>query len=103
MAKHIKKDDLVVVITGKDKGKTGRILKVLEDGRVLVEGVKLMKRHQSPQKYPEAGINEREAPVHASNVMLVDPETEKGTRVRVGRGKDDEKVRIAVKSGAAID
>lgn len=103
MAKHLRKDDLVFVTTGKDKGKTGRILKVLGDGRVLVEGVNLMKRHQSPQKFPEPGIVEREAPIDASNVMLVDPETEKPTRIRIGQGSEGEKVRIAVKSGAVLD
>jgi len=76
---------------------------VTEDGRVVVEGVKVMKRHQSPRKYREAGIIEREAPIDASNVMLVDPETEKPTRVRMGEDKDGKKVRIAVGSGAVID
>lgn len=102
MANRLKKDDLVQVVTGRDQGKQGRILKVLEEGRVLVEGVNVMKRHQSPRKYKEAGIIEREAPVDASNVMLVDPQTNKPTRVRSGE-KDGKKVRIAVKSGAVLD
>lgn len=105
MAVRLKKDDLVVIISGKkeERGKTGRILKVLEDGRVLVEGMRLMKRHQSLRKYKEAGIVEREAPIHASNVALVDPETEKPTRIRIGTDGDGNKVRIAVRSGATLD
>ncbi len=104
MANRLKKDDLVVVIAGSDKGTTGRILKVLpEDDRVLVEGVNVIKRHQSPRKFREGGIIEKEAPIHISNVMLVDPETEKPTRVRIGADKDGKKVRIAVKSGAVLD
>jgi large subunit ribosomal protein L24 len=102
MANRLKKDDLVQVVTGRDQGKQGRILKVLEEGRVLVEGVNVMKRHQSPRKYKEAGIIEREAPIDVSNVMLVDPQTNKPTRVRSGE-KDGKKVRIAVKSGAVLD
>ena len=103
MAIRIRKDDEVVVIAGAAKGQKGRVLKVTEDGRVIVEGVKVMKRHQSPRKYREAGIVEREAPIDASNVMLVDPETEKPTRVRMGEDKDGKKVRVAVGSGAVID
>ena len=104
MAVRIKRDDLVVVIAGKDKGATGRVLKVIRDqDRVIVEGVNIVKRHQSLRKYREAGIIEREAPIHVSNVMLVDPKTEKPTRVRMGTDKDGKKVRIAVKSGDVID
>lgn len=103
MSVRLKKDDLVMVISGKEKGETGRILKVLEDGRVLVEGIRVMKRHQSLRKYKEAGIIEREAPVDASNVALVCPETEKPTRIRMGEDKDGNKVRIAVRSGAVLD
>ncbi|MBO6936565.1 MAG: 50S ribosomal protein L24 [Deltaproteobacteria bacterium] len=103
MATRIRKDDEVIVISGAAKGQKGRVLSVTEDGRVIVEGVKVMKRHQSPRKYREAGIIEREAPIDASNVALVDPETEKPTRVRMGEDKDGKKVRIAVGSGAVID
>ncbi|MEM1416236.1 MAG: 50S ribosomal protein L24 [Myxococcota bacterium] len=102
MAVRLKKDDLVAIVAGKDKGQTGRILSIVGE-RVVVEGVNLMKRHQSPRKYRETGIVEREAPIHVSNVMLVDPETEKPTRIRMGEDKDGNKVRIAVKSGAVID
>lgn len=102
MGLRLKKDDLVQVVTGKDKGKTGRILKVLDTGKVIVEGVNMIKRHQSPRKFKESGIIEREAPIQISNVMLVDPQTNTPTRVRVGE-KDGKKVRVAVKSGAVID
>ncbi len=106
MAIRLKKDDKVVVIAGRkeDRGKVGRILVVdLAAGRVIVEGINVIKRHQSPRKFREAGIVEKEAPIDASNVMLVCPETEKRTRVRMGRDKEGKKVRIAVKSGAVID
>lgn len=102
MGNRLKKDDLVQVVAGRDKGKQGRILKVLEEGRVLVEGVNVMKRHQSPKKFKEAGIIEKEAPIDASNVMIVDPQTNTPTRVRSGE-KDGKKVRVAVKSGAVLD
>jgi large subunit ribosomal protein L24 len=99
---RIKRDDLVVVIAGKDKGTTGRVQKFSASGeRVVVEGVNKIKRHQSAAKFKEAGIIEREAPIHISNVMLVDPETQKPTRVRA-KVEDGKKVRIA-KSGAKID
>ena len=106
MAIRLKKDDKVVVIAGRkeDKGKVGRILVVdHESGRVVVEGVNVIKRHQSPRKFREAGIVEKEASIDASKVMLVCPETEKPTRVRIGRDKEGKKIRIAVKSGAVID
>jgi large subunit ribosomal protein L24 len=102
MGSRLKKDDLVQVVAGRDKGKQGRVLKVLEDGRVLIEGVNMIKRHQSPKKFKEAGIIEKEASIDASNVMLVDPQTNTPTRVRAGE-KDGKKVRIAAKSGAVLD
>ncbi len=83
MASRIKKGDLVAVIAGKDKGETGTVLRVdHERDRVLVEGRNLVKRHQSAARFREAGIIEKEAWIHASNVMLVDPQTQKPTRVR---------------------
>ena len=104
MALRIKKDDLVVVVAGKDKGARGRVLLVdPEKQTVLVEGVNRVKRHQSMQKFREAGIVEKEAPVDWSNVMLVDPQTDQPTRVRAGTDKDGNKVRIAKKSGAVLD
>lgn len=100
---RIRKGDTVVVISGKDKDKTGKVLSVdLERGRVLVEGVNRVKRHTKPsQRDREGGIVEGERPIHASKVMPVDPETKKGTRVRTRVEADGSKVRIA-KSGAEI-
>ena len=100
----IKAGDKVVVIAGKDKGKVGKVLKVLpEEERVIVEGVRIVKKHLRPsQKYPEGGIIEREAPIHISNVMLVDPKTGKPTRVGI-RFEGDKKVRYAKRSGEVID
>ena len=100
---RIKKDDMVVVVAGKDKGSKGRVLKVLAD-RVLVEGVNVVKRHQKPTpRQQQGGIVEKEASVHVSNVMLLDTKSDKPTRVRTGTDKDGEKVRIGVKSGAVLD
>lgn len=104
MSARIKRDDMVVVVAGADKGVTGRVLKVLAgEDRVIVEGVRRVKRHQSPRQYREGGIVEREAPIHVSNVMLIDPKTEKPTRVRFGKDKDGKKVRISADSGTVID
>ena len=102
---HVKKGDNVIVTTGKDKGKKGRVLQAFpRDNRVLVEGVNMVKKHTRPnQLNPEGGIVSQEAPIHASNVMLVDPKT--GEPTRVGRKVLDngKKVRIAKKSGEALD
>lgn len=80
---HVKKGDTVLVITGKDKGKKGKVLEVLpEKSRVVIEGVNKAKRHTKPsQKLPQGGINEKEAPIHSSNVMLVCTKCGKPTRV----------------------
>ncbi len=111
MAK-IKKGDLVVVIAGRDKGQQGRVLEVLEE-RVVVEGVQRVKRHtkvaQSQRGTRTGGIETIEAPIHVSNVMLVDPESKRGTRVgyrteqveRDGRTKT-QRVRVARRSGKDI-
>ncbi len=126
MGIRLKKGDLVEVVAGKDgpratgekvtvelpsgekverrRGKRGRILRVLhEEGRVVVEGVNVVRAHRSPRKYRNAGIVEKEAPIDASNVMLVDPKLDVPTRVRFGRDESGRKVRIAAKSGAVID
>jgi large subunit ribosomal protein L24 len=104
MARKLKRDDMVVVIAGKDKGSQGRVLKVIpETGRVIIEGVNRIKRHQSARKFKEAGIVEREAPIAESNVMLLDPQTQKPTRVKSGTDKEGKKARIAVKSGTVLD
>ncbi|UOE96289.1 MULTISPECIES: 50S ribosomal protein L24 [Bacillaceae] len=101
---HVKKGDTVKVITGKDKGKQGVILEAYpKKNRVLVEGVNIVKKHAKPsQDNPQGGIINKEASIHASNVMPVDPKTGEPTRVgyKVENGK---KVRIAKKSGAVLD
>jgi large subunit ribosomal protein L24 len=101
MAARIKKGDLVAVVAGADKGMRGHVLKVLGE-RVIVEGVRRIKRHQSPRQYREGGIVEREAPIHISNVMPIDPQTDKPTRIRAGEDQDGTKVRLAM-SGGNID
>jgi large subunit ribosomal protein L24 len=104
MGARIRKGDKVVVISGKDKGKTGKVTRVLvEDNRVVVEGINLIKRHSRPTpRNPAGGIIEREQAIHASKVMPVDPKTGKGTRVRFKVLDGGKKVRVAVKSGEEI-
>jgi large subunit ribosomal protein L24 len=104
-AAKIKKGDSVVVRSGKDKGRTGTVLRVMpKDGKVLVEGVNVATRHRKPtQTSPEGGIDRREAPMHISKIGLADPKTGKATRVRFEVAKDGAKQRIAVKSGEKID
>jgi large subunit ribosomal protein L24 len=105
MAKmNIRKGDRVKVITGNDKDAEGTVIRVdREKNRVVVQGVNLRKRHRKPTATnPEGGIIEFEAPIHASNVMLVDPKTGEPTRVRAGRGADGERQRISVKSGQPL-
>lgn len=103
MARHIKKGDTVVVIAGADKGKTGKILRVLNDkDRVVVEGVNRVWKHVRPsQRYPQGGRIQKDAPIHISNVMPLDPTTGKGTRVRF-EVRDGRKHRIAVASGTDL-
>ncbi|MEY4271111.1 MAG: ribosomal protein [Pseudomonadota bacterium] len=106
MAMSIRKNDQVVVRAGKDRGKRGRVLSVLpEKNRVIVEGVNLIKRHTkpNPQKNIKGGIVEREAAIHASNVMLVDPDTNEPTRIGSKTLPDGTRVRIGRKSGAVVD
>jgi len=101
----IKKNDTVLVIAGNYKGKTGKVLKVFRNtNKVIVEGVNIVKRHSKPtQKVPQGGIIQKEAPIHVSNVMLVDPKTNEPTRVGGVILKDEatgkkRKMRIGVKS-----
>lgn len=103
MGTRIKKDDEVVVITGKDKGTRGRVVRVFhEEGRVVVEGVNVVTRHSKPTpKNPTGGIVKREAPIALSNVMLWDEKAQKGSRVRAGQD-GDKKVRVLVKSGTTL-
>ncbi|MBB6451472.1 large subunit ribosomal protein L24 [Geomicrobium halophilum] len=101
---HVKTGDKVKVITGKDKGKEGEILRAFpSQERVLVEGVNYVKKHTKPtQENPQGGISNEEAAIHVSNVMLIDPKS--GEPTRVGHQvKDDKKVRVAKKSGEVID
>ncbi|MBC5998094.1 50S ribosomal protein L24 [Romboutsia ilealis] len=100
---RVKKGDTVVVIAGKDKGKKGTVVKVMpKANRVLVEGVNVITKHQKPSAMnPQGGIINKEAPIHISNVMPLDPETGKGTRVRF-EVKEGKKVRVSVKSGKEI-
>jgi large subunit ribosomal protein L24 len=100
----VKKGDRVVVITGSDKGKRGEILRVMPDeGRVLVSGVNLVKRHTKQSAKTQGGIISREAPVHVSNVSLLDPKTQKPTKVGYKILGDGTKVRVARKSGETIN
>ena len=106
----IRKDDEVVVISGKDKGKTGRVLRVdPEKSRVYVEGLNIIKRHTRPQQVPGAqraetigGVVEKEGPIHVSNVMLIDPKDKKPTRVGITR-ENGKRFRVAKRSGTKLD
>lgn len=101
---HVKKGDKVMVISGKDKGKTGVILASFpKKDRVLVEGVNIVKKHTKPsQVNPQGGIISQEAPIHVSNVMPIDPKTGEPTRVGY-QIVDGKKVRVAKKSGEVLD
>ena len=101
---HIKKDDTVIVLAGEDKGKTGKVLKVLvEKNRAIVEGVNIDSKSAKPSaKNPQGGIVKMEAPIHISNLSLIDPKSGKATRVAVKKTDDGKKVRIAKKSGEEI-
>jgi large subunit ribosomal protein L24 len=103
----LRTDDEVVVISGKDKGKTGKIIRVdRSKDRVFVEGINIVKRHQRPnQARPNApvGVIEREGPVHISNVALLDPKEHKPTRVGVRRTEDGGRMRVTKRSGTEID
>ena len=101
---HIKKDDTVIVLAGEDKGKTGKVLKVLvEKNRAIVEGVNIVSKSAKPSaKNPQGGLVKMEAPIHISNLSLIDPKSGKATRVAVKKTDDGKKVRIAKKSGEEI-
>ena len=99
----IKKGDKVVVITGRDKGKTGEVVKVLrEQNRLIVQGVNMVKRHQRQTMQAQGGIVEKEASIHVSNVAHIDPENQKPTRIGY-RMDGERKIRFARGSGQAID
>ena len=101
---HVKKGDTVVVLSGKHKGKSGKVLLALpRDQKVVVEGVNLVTKHVKPSATnPQGGIEQREGALHASKVSIVDPETGKATRIRK-QIVDGTKVRVAVASGKVID
>ena len=103
MARHIKTGDTVMVIAGADRNKTGKVMRVLTDkDRVVVEGVNRVWKHVRPsQRNPQGGRIQKNAPIHVSNVMPLDPTTGKGTRVRFEE-RDGRKHRIAVKSGTDL-
>ena len=102
---HVKTGDTVVVIAGKDKGKEGKIIAAMPDKeRVVVEGINQVKRHTKPsQMNPQGGIITKEAPIHVSNVMVIDPKTKKPSRIKKVQQKDGRYVRATVKSGTVID
>lgn len=104
MAAKIKKGDTVVVLSGRDKGKTGEVIKMIPDsGRVLVRGVNLVKRHQRQTQQTEAGIISKELSIDVSNVAIADPKDGKPTRVGFKSMDDGRKVRVAKRSGDLID
>ena len=101
---RVRRGDNVVVISGRDKGKTGEVLRVDNArNRVLVQGVNMVKRHQRPSQTSPGGINQFEAMIHRSNIALVDPKTDKPTRVGFKTLDDGRKVRVALRSGEVID
>jgi len=101
----IRRNDTVQIISGNDRGKRGRVLRVIKDSnRLLVEGVRMMKRHTRPTKRdPQGGIVEREAPINASNVMVICPKTDGPTRIRKMKLADGRNMRVSARSGEMID
>ena len=110
MATKIRRDYEVIVISGKDRGKTGRVLRVdPKKSKVFVEGLNIVKRHQRPQQVPNAqraetvgGVIEKEGPIHISNVMLIDPKDKKPTRVGIAR-EDGQRMRVTKRSQSKLD
>ena len=102
---HLKKGDTVIVLRGRDAGKTGKLLSVnREKSRVVVEHINMVKRHMKPSaQYRQGGIIEKEAAIHASNVALHSPKLGRGDRVRIRILDDGKKVRVGVKSGEVLD
>ena len=107
MPMKLKTDDTVIVISGKDKGKTGKILRVEPArGRVYVEGLNMVKRHQRPvpgRPNLQVGVIEKEGPIHISNVAIVDPKDHKPTRVGVTRNDEGQRVRVTRRSGTELN
>lgn len=103
MASKIKKGDKVVVLTGRSKGQIGEVLKVMPaENLAVVQGVNMVKRHTRPTQTSEGGIVEKEAKIHLSNIAMIDPKDNKATRVGF-KDVDGKKVRIAKRSGEALD
>ena len=103
MAAKIRKGDKVVVLTGRDKGRSGEVIRVLrEQDRALVRGVNMIRRHQKQSQSQEGGIITKEAPIHLSNIALADPKDGKPTRVGIVR-EDGHRFRVAKRSGERID
>ena len=101
---NFKTGDKVVVISGKDKGKEGKIIKVLRnENRVVVEGINIVKKHIKGNGQQAGSITEVEAAIHASNVMIVDPKTNKPTRIGHSINKDGKKIRVTKKSNSSLD
>jgi large subunit ribosomal protein L24 len=107
MPAKLRADDNVVVISGKDKGKTGKVIRVEpKRERVYVEGLNMVKRHQRPQPgrpNMQVGVIEKEGPIHISNVAIVDPKDKKPTRVGITRNDQGKRVRVTRRSGAELD
>jgi len=103
MTMKIKKGDQVIVLTGRDKGKTGEVIQAMpKDSKVVVRGINVMKRHTKPTQENAGGIVSKEQPIHVSNVALIDPKSGKATRVGFKIEKDGLNVRVAKKSGEVI-
>ena len=104
MAMKIKKGDRVVVLSGKDKGRTGEVVRAMpKDGKVIVSGINVHARHRKPdQANPQGGLERKEAPLHVSKVAIADPKSGKASRVRF-ETRDGKKVRVAAKSGELIN
>ena len=104
MAARIRKGDKVIVITGKDKGRTGEVIRVLPaENRAIVQGINVARRHQRQTASTQGGILNKEMPIHLSNIALVDPRDNKPTRVGFRQAPDGRKVRYAKLSGDVID
>ncbi len=104
MPARIRKGDRVVVISGRDKGRSGEVLGVLpKEGRAIVRGINMVRRHQRQTASQEGGIVSKETPIHLSNLAHIDPKDDKPTRVKFERKDDGSVVRIAKRSGEAID
>lgn len=103
MAAKIKKGDKVVVLTGRDKGKTGEVLKiVVAENRAIVGGINLVKKHEKPSAAGNGGVVSKEAAIHLSNIALADPKDGKATRVGFTVNKDGKKTRVAKRSGESL-